>query len=328
MGKKLDALLGRRFKTKKFISIINHAISRLVVLKNQHQSRCSVAMSDVTQILKLGHHERALLRAEQVVKEQSIFDVFHMIEIYCYLLVERVSLLEHAKECPDELKEAISSLIYTATRCGEFPELQDLCSVFSSRFGKEFVDRAAELRNNCGVSPKIIQKLSTRMHTIESRVKVVREIAMENNIPLQIEEDGSSVHLEKQGKVEADEKKENQPETTTNSTTSPAESPEPLFDKANNAPEDVNILDRMSDARKMKGKYKDVAHAAQAAFESAAHAAVAARAAVELSWFDSHDPDDKKSPRNSMQQTIINGSDSSEIIESEPQSSRANYSRG
>lgn len=48
----------------------------------------------------------------------------------------------------------------------------------------------------------------------------------------------------------------------------------------------------------MKGrkKYKDVADAAQAAFESAAYAAAAARAAVELSRSGSYDPDDQNSP--------------------------------
>lgn len=43
-------------------------------------------------------------------------------------------------------------------------------------------------------------------------------------------------------------------------------------------------------------KYRDVAHAAQAAFESAAYAAAAARAAVELSRSEGHDSDDQNSP--------------------------------
>lgn len=58
--------------------------------------------------------------------------------------------------CPEELKEAISSLIYAASRCGEFPELQELRVIFTSRFGKEFTARAVELRNNCGVNPKVV----------------------------------------------------------------------------------------------------------------------------------------------------------------------------
>lgn len=86
------------------------------------------------------------------------------------------------------MKEAISSLIFAASRCGEFPELQELRGIFTSRFGKEFAARAVELRNNCGVNTKMIQKLSTRMPSLEQRTKVLKEIAAENNIVLKIEE--------------------------------------------------------------------------------------------------------------------------------------------
>ncbi|GAA0164399.1 hypothetical protein LIER_20050 [Lithospermum erythrorhizon] len=283
MGKKLDALLGRGFKCNKFKATVNLAISRLAILRNQHQARCSVARSDVVQILNLGQHEGALLRVEQVVKEQNMLDVYTMIEIYCYLLIQRVSLLEHAKECPEELKEAISSLIYACSRCGEFPELHEIRAIFTSRFGKEFVARAAQLRNNCGVNPKMIQKLSTRMPTVESRLKVLKEIALENSIVLEIEEPDS---VQSKVKKEAENKQDDSP----NQSNELADS-EPLVDKP-----DVTMTDGLSDSVKMRRKYKDVAQAAQAAFESAAYAAVAARAAVELSRTDSHDPDSPRTP--------------------------------
>lgn len=59
------------------------------------------------------------------------------------------------RECPDELKEAISSLIFAASRCGEFPELQEIRAMIVSRFGKDVAARAVELRNNCGVNQKV-----------------------------------------------------------------------------------------------------------------------------------------------------------------------------
>lgn len=51
--------------------------------------------------------------------------------------------------------------------------------------------------------------------------------------------------------------------------------------------------DKLSDSLEARQKYKDVADAAQAAFESAAYAAAAARAAVELYRSEPHDPDDQ-----------------------------------
>lgn len=97
MGKKMDALLGRGFKTSKFKATVGLAVSRLAVLKKQRQARCSVARSDVIEFLKTGNNERALLRVEQVMKEHNMLDVFVVLEGYCYLLMERVHSFQHEK---------------------------------------------------------------------------------------------------------------------------------------------------------------------------------------------------------------------------------------
>ncbi|QHO15995.1 hypothetical protein S83_032101 [Arachis hypogaea] len=112
MGKKLDALLGRTFKAAKFRPIITLAISRIAVLKNQRQVRLKQARCDVLQLLQLDHHERALLRVEHVIKEQNMLDVYDKIEGYCNLVIERIHLIEQERECPEELKEVASGLLY------------------------------------------------------------------------------------------------------------------------------------------------------------------------------------------------------------------------
>lgn len=277
MGKRLDALFGRSLKTSKLQATIKLGISRLPVLKNQRQARCTVARSDVLQFLSLGQHERALLRVEQVIKEQNMLDVHVIIERYCHQLTERINLIEHERVCPEELREAVSSLIYAASRCGDFPELQEIRAIFTSRFGKEFVARAVELRNNCGVNPQMIQKLSTRMPSLENRMKVLKEIATENNVVLQIEE--VEVEISKMQK-ETGDMKQGQPKPKTPSHSG-----------------DLERVEGCSDSMEVRNKYKDVAAAAQAAFESAAYAAAAARAAVELSRSDSHDPGDLNSTK-------------------------------
>ncbi|KAL6566398.1 hypothetical protein OROGR_002013 [Orobanche gracilis] len=273
MGKKLDALLGRGFKTAKFKATVALAISRLAVLKNQRQARCSIARSDVVQFLQDNNHDRAILRVEQVMKEQNMLDVFVLVEGYCHLLLERVNLIEHERICPEELHEAVSSLIYAATRCGEFPELQEIRSIFTSRFGREFAARAIELRNNCGVNPKVIQKLSTRKPSLENKMKLIKEIASDNNIDLPIENTAP---------VTKTENKELGQERQMPVPTGPLE----VFHQEESISFHPHDIDRS-----VRRKYKDVAEAAQVAFESAAYAAAAARAAVELSRFDSINPD-------------------------------------
>ncbi|CAB4295591.1 unnamed protein product [Prunus armeniaca] len=287
MGRKLDALLGRTFKTSKLKPLLNLALSRLAVLKNLRQVKFSQARSDVLQLLQLGHHERALLRVEQVIKEQNMLDVLVMIERYCNLVIERVHLIEQERVCPDELREATSSLLYAASRCGDFPELQEIRTVLTSRFGKEFTARAIEVRNNCGVNLTMMQKLSTRMPVLEIRVKVLKEIAAENSIVLQLEET-TSVSTEEKLDVNKNQNQAAPNPPASSSGTASADNLQALS-------QETEKDDRFSGSLKNR-KYKDVADAAQAAFESAAYAAAAARAAVELSRSESHDPDDQNSP--------------------------------
>ncbi|KAF6147344.1 hypothetical protein GIB67_005584 [Kingdonia uniflora] len=142
-----------------------------------------------------------------------------------------------------------------------------------------FTARAAELRNTCGVNPKIIQKLSTRQPSYESRLKVLNEIASENSIVLHLDEEQSSVML--QEKMDLNQKQnESLPSPSANS----------VRDDTINLTEEVDRDEKLSGSLRAR-KYRNVASAAQAAFESAANAADAARAAVELSRFGSQDYD-------------------------------------
>ncbi|KAL9680128.1 hypothetical protein QQ045_018005 [Rhodiola kirilowii] len=271
MGKKLDALLKRSsLKPSKFKPLVKLAIHRLAVLKNQRQVRCNIAKSDVVEILKLGLHDRALLRVEHVIMEQNMLHVFLMLEAYCNLFFMTIFRIFFSKlSCPDELKGAISSLLYAASRCGdgEFPELQEIRSVFTSHYGKEFAARAIELRNNCGVSTTLIQKL---MPSLESRMSVLKQIADEKGITLQLGESSFG-------------KQANTGQTASHLASQDAEN--------------GRVVDRERYFGSGKAnKYENAAEAAQTAFESAAYAAHAARAAVELSRGDSHDSEGSNSP--------------------------------
>ncbi|CAI0552484.1 unnamed protein product [Linum tenue] len=303
MGRKLDAILGRNnFKSYKFKALANLAVSRLAIFKNQRQVKLNHARSDVVDLLRLGHHDRALLRVEHVVREQGMLEVYATMEDYCNLLVERLHLIEQESVCPDELKEAISSLLFASSRCGDFPELQEIRLLLTSRYGKEFAAGAVELRNNCGVSHRMIQKMSTRQPDRETRIKLLREIAAENNIAL---EELDQPHQAKPNAVSSKQDEEGE-------TSAAAAGARKASSRAG---EDVERDGGLTDSVRMKRKYKDVADAAQAAFESAAHAADAARAAVELSRSD----DPRRPDNHGNGEVMVSQDEEMEESESEPE---------
>ncbi|CAH1416880.1 unnamed protein product [Lactuca virosa] len=292
--RKLDALLGRKFKTSQFKATVNLAVTRLSVLKKQRQTRLGVARSDIIDLLKLNHHEHALNRVEQVIKEQNMFDAFVMMDGYCHLLLQMVNLIEQEKNCPDELKEAASSLLYAAPRCGEFPELQEIRAILTARFGKEFAKGAIDLRSNCGVNTRMIQKLSPQKPLLENRMRMLQEIATENGIVLQLDDVSPVI-------------KDNQSEVGDVSTHSGIEN------TSNALGDEFVEVSSFSESIKGKKKFRDVQHAAQAAFESAAYSAAAARAAVELSRPRSFDSDNPDSPNSRPRKALDSKPDKSKL---------------
>ncbi|KAK6115495.1 hypothetical protein DH2020_007764 [Rehmannia glutinosa] len=86
------------------------------------------------------------------------------------------------RECPADLKEGISSLIFAAPRCSDIPELLSIRDVFHKKYGKDFVSAATDLRPNAGVNRMLIEKLSVKTPSSEIKLKVLKEIAKEYQV--------------------------------------------------------------------------------------------------------------------------------------------------
>ncbi|XP_038884436.1 uncharacterized protein LOC120075284 isoform X1 [Benincasa hispida] len=189
MRRILNPLVGRSFKSSDFRRLVQSAFTRLRALKNHHHRRYSEGRDDVVRLLQDGLSGLALSRCEEMIEHQNLLDAYGMIEGYLNLLMESIYLLGRGRECPDELKEAVSSVVFASSRWKDFSELEDIKSILTSQFGKEFTGRAVELRNNNSVNDSIMQKLSTRKPNMDSKMNLLKVIASDNGITLQLNEE-------------------------------------------------------------------------------------------------------------------------------------------
>ncbi|XP_038884437.1 uncharacterized protein LOC120075284 isoform X2 [Benincasa hispida] len=164
MRRILNPLVGRSFKSSDFRRLVQSAFTRLRALKNHHHRRYSEGRDDVVRLLQDGLSGLALSRCEEMIEHQNLLDAYGMIEGYLNLLMESIYLLGRGRECPDELKEAVSSVVFASSRWKDFSELEDIKSILTSQFGKEFTGRAVELRNNNSVndSDALCSSIQTR----------------------------------------------------------------------------------------------------------------------------------------------------------------------
>ncbi|EFJ37292.1 hypothetical protein SELMODRAFT_66879, partial [Selaginella moellendorffii] len=163
-------------------TLLRLAMSRIKLLRNRRELQVRGMRREIANLLQTGQEPSARIRVEHIFREQNIMAAYEIVELFCELVVVRLPIIESQKQCPLDLKEAIASLIFAAPRCSDLPELLEVRGLFAVKYGKEFVASAGELRPDCGVNRRIIEKLSVRAPSGEVKLKLLKEIAAEHNI--------------------------------------------------------------------------------------------------------------------------------------------------
>ncbi|XP_058090724.1 uncharacterized protein LOC131237091 isoform X2 [Magnolia sinica] len=293
-------MFGRSFNSSKCKTVARLATSRIKLLRNKREMQVKQMRRDVALLLQSGQDATARIRVEHVIREQNIMAANEIIELFCELVVVRLSVIAKQRGCPADLKEGISSLIFAAPRCSDIPELQQIRKIFEKKYGKDFVSAAAELRPDCGVNRTLIEKLSVRTPTGEVKLKLMKEIAKE----YQIEWDTTESELEL---LKPPEELLDGPRTFVSATSMPVK-PIPSQTVEPNEPNNRSCNVRESNNM----HFKDIASAAQAAAESAEKAVAAAQAAAYLASPNTN-TDDFSSPISSNKHVV--GSLSSNSIQ-------------
>ncbi|CAI0543763.1 unnamed protein product [Linum tenue] len=175
-------MLHRSFKPAKCKTALKMASSRIKLLRNKREVQLRQLKREVAQLLAAGNYRTARIRVEHVVREEKTVAAYDLIEIYCELIVARLSMIESQKLCPVDLKEAVSSVVFASPRCADLPELADVKKHFKAKYGKEFVSAAVELHPNCGVSRLLVEKLSAKAPDGPEKMKILSAIAEEQNV--------------------------------------------------------------------------------------------------------------------------------------------------
>ncbi|XP_028794519.1 uncharacterized protein LOC114750142 [Neltuma alba] len=175
-------MLHRSFKPAKCKTALKLAVSRIKLLKNRREALVKQHKRELAQLLESGQDQTARIRVEHVVREEKTMAAYDLIEIYCELIAARLPMIESQKNCPIDLKEAISSVIFASPRCSDIPELMDVRKHITAKYGKEFISAAVELRPDCGVNRLLVEKLSAKAPDGPTKMKILTAIAEEHNI--------------------------------------------------------------------------------------------------------------------------------------------------
>ncbi|KNA17396.1 hypothetical protein SOVF_079660 [Spinacia oleracea] len=178
----LDSFFAKGFKGSKCKTLLKLSIPRIKLLRNRREAHIKQMRKDIAKLLETGQEATARIRVEHIVREENMMAAQEIIELFCELIAVRLPIIESQRECPLDLKEAISSICFAAPRCADLPELLQVQMSFASKYGKEFVAAATELMPDCGVNRQLVELLSVRAPSPEKKLKLLKEIADEHEL--------------------------------------------------------------------------------------------------------------------------------------------------
>ncbi|XP_004235713.1 vacuolar protein sorting-associated protein IST1 [Solanum lycopersicum] len=168
----LDAWLKSKFYAKSK-STVKLTKTRIEMVKRKRNAMLKYLKNDIADLLKTGLDVNAYSRAEGLLVEMNLSRCYDFLEQYCEHILNNLSVMYKQRECPEECREAVASLIFAAARFADVPELRELRSLFTERYGN-FLE--------CHVNKEFHQNLKSVPPTMEMKIQLMKDIASESGI--------------------------------------------------------------------------------------------------------------------------------------------------
>lgn len=168
----LDGLLGRGFSAK-CKSLLKLTKTRIDAIKRKRNAMQKYLRKDIADLLSNGLDINAYGRAEGLLVELNRSSCYDSLEQFSEAIYKKLSLMQKQRECPEECREAVSSLMFAAARFADLPELRDLRDTFTEKYGKTL---------EAFVSKELLEYVSSEPPTMEKKLQLMRGIALEFSI--------------------------------------------------------------------------------------------------------------------------------------------------
>ncbi|XP_068345394.1 uncharacterized protein [Pyrus communis] len=167
----------RGFRKPRFVtkckSDIKMTKMRLEAIKKKRNAVQKFLKNDMADLLSSGLGINAYGRAEGLLVEQNMSACYESTENFLGCISSHLSLMQSQSECPEECKEAVPSLMYAAARFSDLPELRDLRTLFSEKYGNSLEPF---------LNKEFVERLKSKPPTKETKIQLMHDIAREFSI--------------------------------------------------------------------------------------------------------------------------------------------------
>ncbi|KAL2476101.1 Regulator of Vps4 activity in the MVB pathway protein [Abeliophyllum distichum] len=176
----LGLIRGKRWgKASKCKRLIKQLRSRLTVKKSRTNAIIRQLRADIAQLMQKGLHHVVSTRVEQLYRDYCRLYAYDQLEGFCECICTNLRDISRGRKLSVEVHEALSTLIFASSRCGELPELHSIRNLFKQHFGQKFERVNVELLPGNAVNSEIKNNLTILSVTEEVKLQLTNEIATE-----------------------------------------------------------------------------------------------------------------------------------------------------
>ncbi|KAJ0251883.1 Regulator of Vps4 activity in the MVB pathway protein [Hirschfeldia incana] len=164
-----DGILGRGFapKGKPLIKLTKN---RIDVLRRKRTATIKFLKGDFADLISNGRDVNAYTRAGGLLDELRHLWNLDFVESTCDFVYKQLSTMQKMEECPEDCREAVSSLMFAASGFSELPELRELRQMFHEKYGDSL---------SVFVNQELVENMTSKPFSLEKKVKLMEDVASE-----------------------------------------------------------------------------------------------------------------------------------------------------
>lgn len=178
-------VFGLGYNEAKLKPHLKMASQRIKIVANKKSTALKIQKREIAKLLEDGKEEKARIKVEGVIRDDFTIEALEILELLCDLVHERIRYISSSATCPVDIKEAVSTLIWSADKI-DIAELITIKSQFDWKFGSIFVKSALDnldpIGNESVVNERIVNKLAVTPPSSFLVIGYLKEIAKEYNL--------------------------------------------------------------------------------------------------------------------------------------------------
>jgi len=169
------------YDSHKLKSNLEMASTRISIKTEKKSVLAKKKKLDIANLIRNVDNERAEIMCEQVIRDDFTIEAATTLKLLLDVTVERLPYFNSCTQCPQDMKQAICTLIWSSSRV-DIAEMKEVARQLKLKLGKPFYDAAIQNSGFELINERVAEKLSPKPPSQQLVEDYMVAIAQEYNV--------------------------------------------------------------------------------------------------------------------------------------------------